>query len=90
MNDNYFNRSYKKIGKQLKEELQQGLYKIGERLPPERDIAERFDVSRTVVREAIIMLELEGFVSVKKGSGVYIGRVTFQRKLTISQNPLRM
>ncbi|SUU37571.1 GntR family transcriptional regulator [Actinobacillus seminis] len=72
MNDNYFNRSYKKIGEQLKEELQQGLYKIGERLPPERDIAERFDVSRTVVREAIIMLELEGFVSVKKGSGVYV------------------
>ncbi|QPB43585.1 FCD domain-containing protein [Rodentibacter haemolyticus] len=72
MDQNYELRSYKKIGELLKEELRQGVYKIGERLPPERDIAERFEVSRTVVREALIMLELEGLISVKKGSGVYI------------------
>lgn len=65
-------RSYKKIGELLKEELRQGIYQIGERLPPERNIAERFDVSRTVVREALIMLELENLISVRKGSGVYV------------------
>lgn len=65
-------RSYKKIGELLKEELRQEVYKIGERLPPEREIAERFEVSRTVIREALIMLELENLVSVKKGSGVYV------------------
>ncbi|MDG2948691.1 FCD domain-containing protein [Bisgaard Taxon 10/6] len=65
-------RSYKKIGSILKQELIDGLYRIGDRLPPERDLAEKMNVSRTVVREAIIMLELENLVEVRKGSGVYV------------------
>ncbi|OOF69841.1 GntR family transcriptional regulator [Rodentibacter caecimuris] len=70
--DNEQLRSYKKIGALLRADLTTQLYKIGDRLPPERDIAERFGVSRTVIREALIMLELEGLVEVKKGSGVYV------------------
>lgn len=65
-------RSYKKIGAMLKQALADGVYHVGERLPPERDLAEKMNVSRTVVREAIIMLELENLVSVRKGSGVYV------------------
>ncbi|WGE34217.1 FCD domain-containing protein [Actinobacillus genomosp. 1] len=67
-------RSYKKIGSILKQELIDGIYQVGERLPPERDLAEKLNVSRTVIREAIIMLELENLVSVRKGSGVYVIR----------------
>ena len=69
-------RSYKKIGSILKQDLTDGLYRIGERLPPERDLAEKMNVSRTVVREAIIMLELENLVEVRKGSGVYVINLT--------------
>ena len=65
-------RSYQTLGLILRKELCDGLYPIGSRLPPERDIAERLNVGRTVVREAIIMLELENLVEVKKGSGVYV------------------
>lgn len=65
-------RPYQEIGLVLRQQLIDGLYQVGERLPPERDIAEQLDVSRTVVREAIIMLELENLVEVKKGSGVYV------------------
>lgn len=65
-------RPYQEIGLVLRNQLIEGLYKVGDRLPPERDIAEQLDVSRTVVREAIIMLELENLVEVKKGSGVYV------------------
>ncbi|CAH0529993.1 FCD domain-containing protein [Vibrio hippocampi] len=65
-------RSYQTIGLILRQELSDGMYPIGSRLPPERDIAERLNVGRTVVREAIIMLELENLVDVKKGSGVYV------------------
>lgn len=65
-------RTYKKIGELLKADLAKGDYAIGSRLPPERDIAERFGVSRTVIREALIMLEIEGLVEVRKGSGVYV------------------
>ncbi|MGF1758820.1 FCD domain-containing protein [Photobacterium sagamiensis] len=65
-------RPYQELGLILRQELIEGNYQVGDRLPPERDIADRLNVSRTVVREAIIMLELENLVEVKKGSGVYI------------------
>ncbi|WP_418145819.1 GntR family transcriptional regulator [Actinobacillus pleuropneumoniae] len=68
-------RSYKKISSILKQELIDGIYQVGERLLPERDLAEKLNVSRTVIREAIIMLELENLVSVRKGSGVYVIRL---------------
>ncbi|WP_114766038.1 FCD domain-containing protein [Vibrio rhodolitus] len=71
-------RPYQELGLVLRKELIEGHYKVGDRLPPERDIAERLDVSRTVVREAIIMLELENLVEVKKGSGVYVTNIPDQ------------
>lgn len=43
-------------------------YNPGERLPPEREIAEMLDVTRTVVREALIMLEIKGLVEVRRGA----------------------
>mgnify|MGYP004604471805 CR=1 FL=1 len=65
-------RQYRDIGEQLKQDLASGLYAIGTRLPPEREIAERFGIGRSVVREALIMLEIEGYVAVRKGSGIYV------------------
>ena len=41
-------------------QIAQGRYPIGSRLPPERNIAETYGVSRTIVREALLMLELQG------------------------------
>lgn len=65
-------RRYVTIGTELRDQLTQNIYKVGDRLPTERDIAESYGVSRTVIREAIIMLEIEGLVEVRKGSGVYV------------------
>lgn len=65
-------RLYQKVGLKLRERILDGQYQVGERLPAERDIAEELDISRTVVREALIMLELEGLVEVRKGSGIYV------------------
>ncbi|HWL74111.1 MAG TPA: FadR/GntR family transcriptional regulator, partial [Burkholderiaceae bacterium] len=49
-----------------------GEYKPGARLPPERDLATMLKVSRPSVREALIALEVEGYVDVRVGSGVYV------------------
>ncbi|MFA9500740.1 FCD domain-containing protein [Mannheimia sp. E30BD] len=68
-------RTYTKIGKILKDEISQGKYRVGDKLPTERDISERFEVSRTIVREAMVMLEVEKLVEVKKGSGVYVIKI---------------
>lgn len=46
----------------------------GERLPPERDLAERFAVSRPMVSQALRMLSLMGLVEIRQGSGAYVLR----------------
>lgn len=65
-------RLYQVIGEQLKEKILAGDYPVGTKMPPERVIAEELGISRTVVREAMIMLELEGLVEVRKGSGIHV------------------
>jgi len=67
-------RSYQRLAAQILALIVQGEFKAGERLPSERALAERFDVSRTSVREAIIALELQGAVEVRGGSGIYVSQ----------------
>ncbi|WP_316858462.1 FCD domain-containing protein [uncultured Cohaesibacter sp.] len=71
-------RRYQEVAEALKKEMIDEGLSIGTRLRTERQIAEDFEVSRSVVREAIIMLEIEGLVSVRKGSGIYIERLPNQ------------
>jgi len=44
----------------------------GKRIPPERDLAVAFGVSRTVIREAVKTLEARGVLENRMGSGVYV------------------
>jgi len=46
----------------------------GDRLPPERDLAELFGVSRPMVSQALRMLSLMGLVEIRQGSGAYVLR----------------
>lgn len=65
-------RLYQKVATELKQRIANQIYVVGDRLPAERVIAEEMNVSRTVVREAIIMMEVEGMVDVRKGSGIHV------------------
>ncbi|EPC5194219.1 Uxu operon transcriptional regulator [Edwardsiella piscicida] len=65
-------RPYQEIGAMIRDLIAQTPYRPGERLPPERDIAERLGVTRTVVREALIMLEINGLVEVRRGAGIFV------------------
>jgi DNA-binding FadR family transcriptional regulator len=65
-------RLYRRIAEQIARLIKRGEYKVGARLPPERDLARLLKVSRPSVREALIALEVEGFVEVRVGSGVYV------------------
>ncbi|HKS33736.1 MAG TPA: FCD domain-containing protein [Enterobacteriaceae bacterium] len=68
-------KQYQEIGEDLRRQIVGGQYPVGSRLPPERNIAETYGVSRTIVREALLMLELQGTVDIRQGSGVYVVRV---------------
>ncbi len=52
--------------------IEAGIFPPGARLPGERELAERFSVSRVTIREAEIALQAMGRVQIKTGSGVYV------------------
>ena len=62
------------IEQQLREAIINHHYQAGDKLPPERELADIFGASRSSVREAIRTLEKSGFVIVKKGvqGGAYV------------------
>lgn len=65
-------RLYRQIAEQLRTLMSQGEFKPGARLPAERDLAKQLGVSRPSVREALIALEVEGWVEVRTGAGVFV------------------
>ena len=69
MNDK---RRYRKVLDKMLQSIDSGEFPEGGRLPPERELAERFTASRPTVREAIVALEVLDRVQVKPGSGVYV------------------
>lgn len=66
------NRLYQSIAAEILKLIEAGEFPAGSRLPGERDLAERFGVSRVTVREAEIALEAQGWIAIKTGSGVYV------------------
>lgn len=62
------------VARKLVADLVSGKYPVGSRLPAERELAAIRGVSRPTVREAIIALEVRGFVEVRVGSGAYVIR----------------
>ncbi len=65
-------RLYRQIADQVRALIGTGEFTVGARLPAERDLSKQLGVSRPTVREALIALEVEGWVEVRTGSGVYV------------------
>lgn len=63
----------KTISAYLQRAIETGAYSEGERLPPERQLAETFNTARSTVRRALDKLEKEGLVSRRLGSGTFVG-----------------
>ncbi|MGW0889716.1 FadR/GntR family transcriptional regulator [Saccharopolyspora sp. NPDC002578] len=69
-------RLYEQVVLRLREHVAASGLEIGDRLPPERELAERLGVSRASVRQAIVVLEVQGLVEVRHGGGTYLLRRT--------------
>ena len=65
-------RLYLQIADQVRLLIAAGEFPAGSRLPAERKLAKRFGVSRPTLREALIALEVEGYVDVRPGTGIVV------------------
>jgi DNA-binding FadR family transcriptional regulator len=65
-------RLYLQLAGRLVDAITAGQYRVGDRIPAERELAVKYSISRATVREAIIALETRGLVEVRMGSGVYV------------------
>ncbi|MEV5541307.1 FadR/GntR family transcriptional regulator [Saccharopolyspora shandongensis] len=67
-------RLYEQVVQRLREHVADSGLRVGDRLPPERQLAERLGVSRASVKQAIVVLEVQGLVEVRHGGGTYLRR----------------
>ncbi len=71
-------RLYEQIVQQVEDSILKGQLKPGDQLPAERELAQRFGVSRTAVREAVKTLREKGLVEAYSGRGTFVTNGTSQ------------
>jgi GntR family transcriptional repressor for pyruvate dehydrogenase complex len=69
-------RLYQQIAENIEELILNGTYSPGSRLPAEQELADQYEVSRNVIREALKSLKEVGLVSIRTGSGTYVCQPT--------------
>jgi DNA-binding FadR family transcriptional regulator len=64
-----------KISRELIDQISRGVFAVGDKLPSESQLATTYDVSRTVVREAIASLRAGGVVETRQGAGAFVANL---------------
>lgn len=72
------------VAEQIAEAIRARTYRVGDRLPPERVIAEQMGVSRPSVREALSALQLVGVLETRPGDGTYVVKILDRGEAAIS------
>ncbi|ESQ83724.1 hypothetical protein AEAC466_12005 [Asticcacaulis sp. AC466] len=84
INSSNSSRLYRRVADELANAIRAGNYLPGEKFPGERELAEKFGVSRPTIREAMIALEIYGVVEIRHGSGIYVAQPQAQPEPTES------
>lgn len=71
-------KTYKRIVAHVQELIREGSLAPGDRLLPERQLAEALNVSRSCIREALSVLEMMGLIEVTRGEGVYVKKASLE------------
>ncbi|MDG3088976.1 pyruvate dehydrogenase complex transcriptional repressor PdhR [Vibrio hannami] len=66
------------IEKELERLILEGTFSAGQQLPPERELAKQFDVSRPSIREAIQRLEAKKLLTRRQGGGTFVSDTLWQ------------
>jgi GntR family uxuAB operon transcriptional repressor len=77
-------RIYQQVAEQLADLISSGEFSVHERLPPERELAQTLKISRNVVREALLALEIAGYVDIRVGVGTFVVSNSARRARTES------
>lgn len=72
---------YYQIMNQLREKIAEGIYSVGDALPPERELVEIYQVSRMTIRQAILELVNEGILVRRKGIGTFVASPKLEQTL---------
>ncbi|MEQ9809795.1 GntR family transcriptional regulator [Streptococcus jiangjianxini] len=73
--------AYIRIHDSIKKGIDEGKWKIGQRLPSERDLSDHFEVSRMTLRQAVTLLVEEGILERRVGSGTFVASSRVQEKM---------
>lgn len=63
---------YLRIATELRQNIQEAVFKVGDRLPTETELSQRFGVNRHTLRRAVEVLRNEGIVDVERGRGTFV------------------
>ena len=72
MKKNAGKKSYHDLVEQIQQKIMDNELKVGDKLPPEREMSEIYNISRNSVREALRSLEVLGLVECRHGEGNFI------------------
>jgi GntR family transcriptional regulator, arabinose operon transcriptional repressor len=79
-NDNQMMSAAQQLARRLREEIRRGTYVLGARMPTERELGNRYRLSRGTVREALNLLEAERLVLRQQGRGTFVADPAFARQ----------
>lgn len=69
---------YVQIATEIRDSINQGIYKKGEKLPSEAKFSQQFAVNRHTIRQAIALLKIEGLLRVDRGRGMFVAEKTIR------------
>ena len=72
---------YYQLMQRIRENIDQGIYGIGTRIPPEHDLERTYQVSRVTVRRALAELTSEGLLEKKQGKGTFVSAPRISQEL---------
>jgi GntR family transcriptional repressor for pyruvate dehydrogenase complex len=71
-------RTADEVVQQIEALVLEGILRVGDRLPGERELSRQFDVSRPILRDALKDLEARGLITTRHGGGTYVADVIGQ------------
>lgn len=82
-------RLYEQVLSQIDQQIKEGKLKLGDRLPPERELSKQMGVSRGTLRDAFRILEAQGVIETKPGGGRHLREIFNQDEIQDSESIIK-